>query len=325
MDGRTSSQWPPRERRCPLLLFPRSAWEHAHGTLRVPRLDYPAADARAREAERRAGRAHAARGNETIERPAADRSRPRRSPHQSGQRLQGPRARIGRDCLLPQGPGSQAGRCRDPQVSREPPARRSGQITFGCLNTPAKVSEEVLALWSRVLSDVPGSRLLLRTGAGRQSEARIREILAALGVSPGRLLPAGRAATRFDYLKLYDTVDIALDPFPYNGVTTTCDSLWMGVPAISLAGRMNVSRQGVRFLRSVGLEELLAETPEDYVRIATDLAGDLPRLSAMRSGLRERMRHSPLLTSHRLTRALEAAYLAMWQKRIAILEHPREV
>ena len=92
-------------------------------------------------------------------------------------------------------------------------------------------------------------------------------------------------ATRSDYLTLYHELDIALDPFPYNGVTTTCDALWMGVPVISLAGRMCVSRQGVRFLRNVGLDELLAETLEDYVRIAAELAGDLaaPGRSALRT------------------------------------------
>jgi predicted O-linked N-acetylglucosamine transferase (SPINDLY family) len=209
-----------------------------------------------------------------------------------------------------------------PEVRREPPGRQFAQITFGCLNTLAKVSEEVLVLWSRVLLAVPGSRLSLRTGAGRVSEERTRAVLAGQGVSPERLLLAGRAATRVDYLKLYHTVDIGLDPFPYNGVTTTCDSLWMGVPVISLAGRMNVSRQGVRFLRSVGLDGLLADTPEDYVRIATDLARDSPRLAALRSSLREQMSRSPLVSAHRLARELEAAYRAMWQKRLAVLQHP---
>ena len=107
-------------------------------------------------------------------------------------------------------------------------------------------------------------------------------------------------------------MDIALDPFPYNGVTTTCDALWMGVPVISLAGQMSVSRQGVRFLRSAGLDELLAETPEDYIRIASDLAGDLARLAALRTTLRERMSRSPVVNAHRLTRDLEAAYRTMW-------------
>jgi protein O-GlcNAc transferase len=120
-------------------------------------------------------------------------------------------------------------------------------------------------------------------------------------------------ATRFAYLELYNAVDIALDPFPYNGVTTTCDALWMCVPVISLAGRMSVSRQGVRFLRTVGLGELLAETLEDYVRIATELADDLARLEDLRCRLRERMSRSPLMDAQRLTRDLEAAYSGIWK------------
>ncbi len=182
-----------------------------------------------------------------------------------------------------------------PEVRPEPPARQSGQVTFCCLNNPAKVSDEVLAVWSRVLAAVPGSRLLLRARAGRSAEERICDVLTVCGIAPERLELAGATATRFAYLEQYHAVDIALDPFPYNGVTTTCDALWMGVPVISQAGRMNVSRQGVRFLRTVGLDELLAETLEDYVRIATELAGDLARLADLRSGLRERMSRSPLL------------------------------
>jgi len=165
-----------------------------------------------------------------------------------------------------------------------------------------------------VLASVPCARLLLRTGAGRGAEDRIRDILDQHGIASQRLHYAGPTATRFDYLELYRAVDIALDPFPYNGVTTTADALWMGVPVISLAGQMSVSRQGVRFLRNVGLDELLAETPEQYVRIASDLAGDLSRLAALRSALRERMRGSPLLDAHRLTCDLEAAYRDMCQK-----------
>jgi predicted O-linked N-acetylglucosamine transferase (SPINDLY family) len=145
----------------------------------------------------------------------------------------------------------------------------------------------------------------------------MRDLLTACGIAPERLGFAGRTTTRFAYLELYHAVDIALDPFPYNGVITTCDVLWMGVPVISLAGRMNVSRQGVRFLRTVGLDELLAETLEDYVRIATALAGDLARLADLRSGLRERMSRSPLMDAQRLARDLEAAYVGIWEKRPA--------
>jgi predicted O-linked N-acetylglucosamine transferase (SPINDLY family) len=198
-----------------------------------------------------------------------------------------------------------------PDVSPEPPASLSGHVTFGCLNNPAKVSEEVLAIWSQVLASVPGSRLVLRTGAGRGGEDRIREFLDQHGIAAQRVQYARPTATQFEYLEQYRDVDIGLDPFPYNGVTTTADALWMGVPVISLAGPTSVSRQGVRFLRNVGLDELVAETPELYVRIASKLAGDLSRLAALRSGLRERMKRSPLLDAQRLTRDLEAAYRDM--------------
>jgi predicted O-linked N-acetylglucosamine transferase (SPINDLY family) len=152
---------------------------------------------------------------------------------------------------------------------------------------------------------------MIATGGSRRVQERVRASLSSHDICHERLLLAGRSATRMDYLRLHHAIDIGLDPFPYNGVTTTCDALWMGVPVISLSGRMNVSRQGVRFLRTVGLGELLAETPEVYVRIAVDLANDLPRLASLRATLRERMNRSPLMDSQRLTRELETGYHAM--------------
>jgi protein O-GlcNAc transferase len=203
---------------------------------------------------------------------------------------------------------------RAPEVSPEPPARQAGVVTFGSLNTLAKLSEEVLVLWARVLAAVPGSQLLLRTGAGRWAEEWVRATLAHRGIAPERVLLAGQMASRLEYLELYHAVDVGLDPFPYNGVTTTCDALWMGVPVVTLAGRTSVSRQGVRFLGSVGLDELIARTPEGYVRLAADVAGDLPRLSALHAGLRERMMRSPLTDAARFTSNLEAAYRGMWDR-----------
>jgi predicted O-linked N-acetylglucosamine transferase (SPINDLY family) len=204
-----------------------------------------------------------------------------------------------------------------PDVRPEPPASQSGRVTFGCLNSLAKVSDEVLALWARVLAAVRGSRLVLPTGAGRHAEERVCTTLARSRVAPERARLLERAATRFDYLERYHAIDICLDPFPYNGVTTTCDALWMGVPVLSLAGRTCVSRQGVRFLRTVGLDELIADRPEESVRLATDLAGDMPRLAALRRGLRERMRGSLLMDPTRFTRHLEAAYAGMWDRFVA--------
>ena len=114
----------------------------------------------------------------------------------------------------------------------------------------------------------------------------------------------------------YNRIDIGLDPFPYNGTTTTCDALWMGVPVITLAGRSHVGRVGVSQLTNIGLPELIGRNEDDYVDIAVALANDLPRLAALRSGLRERLRASPLMDAQRLTRNLEAAYREMWKNHI---------
>jgi predicted O-linked N-acetylglucosamine transferase (SPINDLY family) len=204
-----------------------------------------------------------------------------------------------------------------PEVNNEPPACQSGCVTFGCLNNPAKVTDEVLGLWCKVLAAVPGSRLLIATGGSQRAEERIRTAIIRDGISRDRLVFAGSNASRMDYLRRYHAIDIGLDPFPYNGVTTTCDALWMGVPVVSLAGRMNVSRQGVRFLRCIGLAELLAEAPDDYVRSAIGLASNLPRLAALHAGLRERMSGSPVMDALRLTRDLEAAFRAMWEEKMS--------
>jgi predicted O-linked N-acetylglucosamine transferase (SPINDLY family) len=203
-----------------------------------------------------------------------------------------------------------------PEAATELPARRCGRLTFGSLNTLAKLSAEVLALWAQVLTAVPGSRLMLPRGAGRAC-AWLCDVLSRHGIGAERLLLLDKAATRFEYLKRYLEIDLCLDPFPYNGVTTTCDALWMGVPVLTLAGRTTVSRQGVRYLRSVGLEGLIAQSPAAYVPTATELAGDLARLEGLRCGLRERMRVSPLMDGPRLTSHLEVIYRRLWDEWVA--------
>lgn len=207
-----------------------------------------------------------------------------------------------------------------PESAAEVPARRASYVTFGCLNNLAKVSEENLALWARILQAVPGSRLALRAGGRRLTEQPAPDAETREGIAADRLIFLGNTPSRFEYLKLYKAVDLCLDPFPYNGVTTTCDSLWMGVPVVTLAGRTSVSRQGVRFLQSVGLQDLIAETPEAYVRTATELASDLTRLTALRRELRERMSRSPLMDAPRVTRQLEEVYRAMWDRWLAARE-----
>jgi predicted O-linked N-acetylglucosamine transferase (SPINDLY family) len=117
-----------------------------------------------------------------------------------------------------------------------------------------------------------------------------------------------------EYFGSYQRIDVALDPFPYGGGTTTCDALWMGVPVVSLAGQTAVGRGGVSILSNVGLPELIAQTPEHYVQVAAKLAQDLPRLSQLRATLRERMQASPLMNAPRFARNVEAAYRTMWRR-----------
>lgn len=199
-----------------------------------------------------------------------------------------------------------------PEVTVTPlPALTTGHVTFGALTNFCKVNEDVLRLWARVLVAVPGSRLLLvaRQGAHR---ARTRDLLAAAGVGADRVEFLDYQP-RVGYLKSYDRVDVGLDTLPYNGHTTSLDSFWMGVPVVTLVGETAVGRAGLCQLSNMGMTELAARTPDDFVRIAVDLATDLPRLARIRAGLRSRMEDSPLMDAKKFTRDIEAAYRQMWQ------------
>lgn len=192
------------------------------------------------------------------------------------------------------------------------PAAGAGHVTFGCLNNFCKVSEAALQAWAQLLKAVPGSRLLLHAGRGSHRQ-RTELDLGKRGVEAERLafcdlLPID------EYLQLYNRIDVALDPFPYGGGTTTCDALWMGVPVVSLAGATPVGRAGLSILTNVGLNELVARDAGEYVQIAADLAGDRERLAGLRAGLRARMRQSPLVDEQRFASAVEDAYSQIWAR-----------
>jgi protein O-GlcNAc transferase len=190
------------------------------------------------------------------------------------------------------------------------PALDHKQITFGCLNNFAKVSEPTLDAWIRLLLAVPNSRLLLHAPPGNH-RTTFTEKFRRAGIHADRIHFAGKAPAG-SYFRLYHQIDIALDPFPYGGGTTTCDALWMGVPVITLAGKTAVGRGGVSILTHLNLPELIADTREQYVQIATQLANDLPRLSDLRATLRQRMEKSVLMDATRFTRNMEAAYRHTW-------------
>jgi len=192
------------------------------------------------------------------------------------------------------------------------PALAAGHVTFGCLNNFGKVSAGALSTWSQLLRQVPNSRFLLHAHEGSHRD-RTRRQLAAAGIDPDRLqFVAMQSMTQ--YFHQHNRIDIALDPFPYPGGTTTCDALWMGVPVVSRAGQTAVSRAGLSILSNAGLSELVAHDAEQYVQIATELAGDLSRLHQLRVDLRPRMRRSALMDAPRFTADVEAAFRRMWSQ-----------
>jgi predicted O-linked N-acetylglucosamine transferase (SPINDLY family) len=192
-----------------------------------------------------------------------------------------------------------------------PPAATAGYVTFGCLNNSAKVSPPALDLWAEIMRRVPRSRLIVHSPPGAHLDA-VRERFAGKGISSDRLEFAGRQPWP-QYVRTYGRIDIALDPFPWGGGITTCDALWMGVPVVSLVGRTSVGRGGASILANLGVPELIAKVPQQYVQIATDLAKDLPRLAELRRTLRPRMQGSPLMDAPRFARNVEAAYRQMWR------------
>jgi predicted O-linked N-acetylglucosamine transferase (SPINDLY family) len=208
---------------------------------------------------------------------------------------------------------------RPPEPSPEPsppPHLAAASLTFGSCNNPAKLSERTIAVWAEVLRRVPNSRLLLKyVDRFRDTlvAARIVRRFAAHGIDASRLILEGGLLDRQAQLRLLDRIDIALDPFPFNGSTTSFEALWMGVPVVTLSGDRFVGRVGASLLEQVGLGDLVARNEADYVAIAERLAGDAPRLSGLRGDLRARVRSSALVDAAGHALAIEAAYRSMWR------------
>jgi predicted O-linked N-acetylglucosamine transferase (SPINDLY family) len=195
------------------------------------------------------------------------------------------------------------------------PARQREHVTFGSFNNIAKVTPEVVTLWAEVARQVPGSRLLLVSPGLNSSTAqkRIRDAFAAAGADPAQLDIRG-TLMRPDLLAAYNTVDVALDPFPYSGGLTTLEALWMGVPVVTCPGATFASRHALSHLSNLGLTETVAQDHRDYVAIATRLAHDLDHLAELRAGLRERMARSPLCDGPRFSRHLMPILRDVWQR-----------
>jgi len=196
-----------------------------------------------------------------------------------------------------------------------PPCGQNGHITFGSFNNFNKLNSFVLELWADVLLAVPGSRLLLKDKnfANDVLRTRLLEVFAGKGVDSKRIELVTRDKSKSAHFDRYADMDIALDPYPYCGTTTTCEALWMGVPVVTLAGNDHRSRVGLSQLTAIGLSELVAHDRDEYVAIARRLADNRAQLEVLREGMRERLKASPLMDYPGFTRDLERLYLEAWR------------
>jgi predicted O-linked N-acetylglucosamine transferase (SPINDLY family) len=198
----------------------------------------------------------------------------------------------------------------------EPVARAAGPVTFGSFNASMKITDEMLRIWARILRAVPDSRLLLKALSWNSRAARQR-VLAILGeeaIAAERIEILGPLNSFEDHLALHGRLDVALDTFPYNGTNMTFEALWMGTPVISLAGKTHVSRVGVSLLSNLGYPQWIAQSADDYVAKAVEMAGNPALRQKLRASLRAQLRASPLMDGPAMARRLEAAFRQTWHQ-----------
>ncbi|MCZ6637196.1 MAG: glycosyltransferase, partial [Alphaproteobacteria bacterium] len=209
--------------------------------------------------------------------------------------------------------------CLDPPAfDVEPgplPALERGFVTFGCFNNLAKMTDEVVALWAQVLDAAPGSSLFLKTAQlyDPVSSRATLDRFVAHGIAPERLVLEGHSPLP-EYFAAYNRVDLALDPFPFHGATTSLDGLWMGVPVLTRRGDRVGTHLGESIAWAAGLGDWIADDDDDYVAKAVALTSDLDRLAALRAGLRAQVLASPLYDGARFARNFEDALRGMWRK-----------
>jgi len=196
----------------------------------------------------------------------------------------------------------------------ELPFLTNHHITFGSFNNRAKIGPKVIAVWSELLRQVPGSRLILKSSS--LSDAETRQSLLSLFIQNGivesriEILPYLHFQ---DHLSLYHQVDIALDTFPYNGTTTTFEAMWMGIPVITLTGKVHASRVGSSILSRIAFQDGIAASENEYIEKAVKLAGNIDFLKSQRKTLRSKMQASSLMDQEAFVLKLESAYRSMWQ------------
>lgn len=195
------------------------------------------------------------------------------------------------------------------------PAAQNGFVTFGCLNKREKINDAVIETWAKILQAVPGSRLLLQNKPFGDAgiAAHVRNCFTARGIEADRLELIGRVSWH-EHMEIYNRVDFALDPFPYNGTTTTVEGLWMGVPLLALKGDRLAAHMGESILHAMEMPEWIASDTADYIAKAAAFAADLAALADVRAGLRQRLLASPICDAPRFARNLEQAFRGMWRK-----------
>jgi predicted O-linked N-acetylglucosamine transferase (SPINDLY family) len=210
--------------------------------------------------------------------------------------------------------------CFDPPPDAPPvnslPALENEFVTFASFNILPKVTPQMIAIWARILKEVPRSRLMLKNGGfdNPQVAARLRQQFIEKEIDPQRIVFEGRSP-HSELLSTYNKVDIGLDTFPYNGGLTTCEALWMGVPVVTFPGEIFASRHGLAHLTAAGITETIASSLEDYVKIAAALAGNLIELNALRTGLRARVASSPLCDGSEFAKKFSGLLRETWRSR----------
>jgi predicted O-linked N-acetylglucosamine transferase (SPINDLY family) len=199
---------------------------------------------------------------------------------------------------------------------RPPPILANGFVTFGSFNMLAKVTPDVVRCWAQLVRNIPGSRLHLKAiGLGEAgTRTRIVTQFSEYGIGAERLSLHGHTNSLGSHLEHCQSVDIALDTFPYNGTTTTCEALWMGVPVVTQAGRLHAGRVGASLLTQIGCPELIAAGIPGYMRMARELATNPARLTQYRNTLRARLVASTLCDTRAFTHSIEEAYRTIWQR-----------
>jgi protein O-GlcNAc transferase len=202
----------------------------------------------------------------------------------------------------------------DSPIVGDLPALKSAHVTFGSFNYFSKVSEETADVWATILKALPDSRLVMkaRNFADKTARRCAIDMFVGRGIAVERIEMMPMKSSFREHLDTYNSIDIALDTFPYNGTTTTCEALWMGVPVVTLSGKTHASRVGTSILSNIGLTDFIAHTPEEYIETAVDTARNISALKQLRESLRKKMAHSALCNKESFAINLEHAYRRIW-------------